>query len=717
MNRVFLELNSYTQKVRIFLNDQEISQYSELKNYGYKQILEKPEVVLDAIGKELNDDFDLLVTATPYATNKITMAAIKNDYCVSCKSVAAKVNLTTKERAERLAAIIKSINLTVLLTNSPIVPEKTSYGPIELSFTANEDADVDFQINFLTGSVIPPSGKGYVNVAVSDTICINSDFILSICETYLLDPYIGTIVESIPEKSNEITICSRLDPIISVFCPERMEVDAEQEIVLQSYPEGFALPQVTVLSSNKDVIDTYETKLLAKKPGVAEIRIVPEGENTPIHICNIKVDKVVRVRKIEFEGIETVQYEGKTTKFKTIVFPPDAADAEAIFYESSDPNRAVVINNQLILKTPGECTITAKTSHASQSVPITILPKLRKLSLSQTDVSLNVGAWTPIHVTPSPENSYNKDYIWSTSDQSVAVIVKENGQEFIKAVGIGTCTVICKAKEGDDLSVSCNVTVKSALYDEKPNILKKALPFVALIVLAFIFFSRCSSTSKETQNPYEGIDATPVDVFEYVEITFTGYDGKGEVGLEYITADSFVMACNFDTESLYNHSNGDVILIMVSCTRQTAEKYGRYPMHSSKEIVVFGLNELVMSEEQLDNQWFEDAKEYWLNEKNYGFFSSESKVYEYCTSYLLADTDNKKNYFYLVLKCDLYDDNGTFKSTEYCPVIFSDLNYDENGDISNAFASGESDTVFTSIEDVERTFKQYSSYSQIEVKR
>ena len=63
MNTVLLELNSYTQKAQIFLNGKEPSPYSELKNYKYKQLIEKPETVFAAIARELNDDFALSVVA------------------------------------------------------------------------------------------------------------------------------------------------------------------------------------------------------------------------------------------------------------------------------------------------------------------------------------------------------------------------------------------------------------------------------------------------------------------------------------------------------------------------------------------------------------------------------------------------------------------------------------------------------------------------------
>ncbi|MBR2716072.1 MAG: Ig-like domain-containing protein [Ruminococcus sp.] len=81
--------------------------------------------------------------------------------------------------------------------------------------------------------------------------------------------------------------------------------------------------------------------------------------------------------------------------------------------------------------------------------------ELKRLELSNTDMSLTVGDSKTINVYADPENAEVKKLTWSTSNSDIASV--ENGT--VKALGEGNAVITVEAENG--VSVSCNVEVKA----------------------------------------------------------------------------------------------------------------------------------------------------------------------------------------------------------------------------------------------------------------
>lgn len=79
-----------------------------------------------------------------------------------------------------------------------------------------------------------------------------------------------------------------------------------------------------------------------------------------------------------------------------------------------------------------------------------------ELTLSESSLTMNSSATSQLSVTIAPSNAYNKNVVWSSSDESVAT-VDQNG--LVTAVAGGTCTITCTATDGSGVSATCPVTV------------------------------------------------------------------------------------------------------------------------------------------------------------------------------------------------------------------------------------------------------------------
>ncbi|MCD8364631.1 MAG: Ig-like domain-containing protein [Clostridiales bacterium] len=130
--------------------------------------------------------------------------------------------------------------------------------------------------------------------------------------------------------------------------------------------------------------------------------------------------------------------------------PLNASDISDVIWSSSEPEVATVdATGKVISRSPGVCEITATAKNASAGIRITVLPQMQSIELSAEHVTCYVGETVPITVNAAPRDAYNKEVVWRTSDQRVAVVETTSTGEFrIRAVGIGECTLTCRAKEG-----------------------------------------------------------------------------------------------------------------------------------------------------------------------------------------------------------------------------------------------------------------------------
>ena len=91
------------------------------------------------------------------------------------------------------------------------------------------------------------------------------------------------------------------------------------------------------------------------------------------------------------------------------------------------------------------------------SLTVAAIP-VTNIAMSEASISMQVEGTHQLNATVTPSNATNTDYIWASSDESIAT-VSESG--LVTAVGVGGTTITATAQDGSGVYGSCTVTVSA----------------------------------------------------------------------------------------------------------------------------------------------------------------------------------------------------------------------------------------------------------------
>ena len=260
------------------------------------------------------------------------------------------------------------------------------------------------------------------------------------------------------------------------------------------FPINATNKSLTWKSSNTKVATVDKNgKVKALKVGNAIITATStDGSNVSAQ-CKIKV--VQRVTKIKLnKSIINLSKKGKTAKLKAAVLPNNAYN-KSVTWKSNNTKVVTVDKNGKIKATTnkGVTYIIAKTkdgSNKSTKVLVVVGPKVQKITLNKSSITLNRGAKNrtfQLKKAIKNKNATYKGVSWYSSNKNVAT-VNSNGKVTIKHRGKVVITV--KAKDGSNKSAKCKFTVKQLVtklsYNNKKQVKEvyknKTIKFAVTVV-------------------------------------------------------------------------------------------------------------------------------------------------------------------------------------------------------------------------------------------
>ena len=231
-------------------------------------------------------------------------------------------------------------------------------------------------------------------------------------------------------------------------------------------PEDATNTSVLWSSSNTNVAVVNSNGLVrAIAPGTAVITATTSiGEKTAT--CNVtvteKIDNSVKSISLNKSSV-TLEKDGRDTLVATIT--PTNADDKTITWRSSNYNVADVDDEGKITGIEaGTATITAETANGRiASCVVTVTSTGQTQTTQLTDISLDITGITmkkndeqKLNVIFEPENAENQNVVWSSSDDSIAIV---NAYGLVKAKNIGTATITVETEDGK-IKKTCVVEVE-----------------------------------------------------------------------------------------------------------------------------------------------------------------------------------------------------------------------------------------------------------------
>lgn len=275
------------------------------------------------------------------------------------------------------------------------------------------------------------------------------------------DPLIAPLL---PAEEEEL-LPGASDMLITPVAPAVKEAEpilvlrlgANQSVQATCKPTDANNRQFVLTSSDESIVRVNSNNLIPK--GVGECVITVASKQNPEVNVTYRTLVVQPVTRVQLSSETKSTYVGKTLQL-TPVYSPENASIQGVTWSSSNPAVATVDENGVVTGVKkGSATITAKAvdgSGRNANLSINVLQQPQSITLKETDVSINMGAYRTLTATVLPSNTNNKKVTWTSSDESVA---KVNSSGRVTPVSVGDCTITCQSVDFPEVSATASITV------------------------------------------------------------------------------------------------------------------------------------------------------------------------------------------------------------------------------------------------------------------
>ena len=261
--------------------------------------------------------------------------------------------------------------------------------------------------------------------------------------------------------------------------------------------------------------------------------------------------EVVPVAEITLSSTSMELLIGQTSQLTTTILPDNATYKGSIWTSSDESVATVDATGNVTVVSIGTISITAHSSDGkkSASCEVTVLQKAESITLDKTSLEIYVGD-EPVALvaTVQPDTYTSKDFIWSSSNESVAT-VDEEGK--VTAVANGTATITVKTSDGSSLSATCSVKVYRHVESVSLNKTEMTLYVGNSSTLTATVLP---STSNNKNVTWTSSDESVATVDQSGKVTAKG---PGKSSITVTTVDGAKTAsCEVTVKEAYGYENG-----------------------------------------------------------------------------------------------------------------------------------------------------------------
>ena len=259
-------------------------------------------------------------------------------------------------------------------------------------------------------------------------------------------------------KSRPFTLFARRPKITGISVPSSTtitEIGGTYKINPTFSPSNVIDTDVIYASSNIASVSVDSDGIVtALRQGSSVITVMSKSN------ASVKATMIVTVLpetdKITLSNTYYIFESVGDTKQITASLSPSLAN-KSLTWTSSNTAIATVDNNGLITaKSVGDCYITAKAGNASTNCSIKVRQNATGISLSYTNLDININSTAKIDAIVTPSNATDKLVFWRSSDMNIASVDNDG---VITGVGSGTCVITAVANSNNLLVASATVNV------------------------------------------------------------------------------------------------------------------------------------------------------------------------------------------------------------------------------------------------------------------
>lgn len=496
----FVELinNPYTQKLRVLINGEAVSEYSNLKKYMDEPFCYWCDRILDGIFEECNrGDFSLHFSSRKEELAIMQVFANSYPHCVQYSSSLNVRSDTLQHRMTQLNQLIRMSN------EHPRVSSKRVLFVLPQSFRHLEKdlRDMEVRNSFcqIDSSIAYyhefPIGKQNVDtiILLSDEkaipeymsrLSINTGFGIQVNHTGVAS-FLGKNADMfIYQTTNDLLFqtifeCLMLIPLLDIFrsCIATLSSDfardnKESIAELQSVTANVVpVPENQVIEKGRSVRIQFQSDITGYEINLSQLRfsykknglircngffveglqegsstlyVYKEGENDPCASVDFKVIVRNRIQKLQLEESRIYIGEGDQARLNYTYLPVNADNASLIEWHSDNADVATIdsYGNLHGIKR-GSCTIRCIAEQVSASCNCIVKPHLKHITVDATELEMIYGEEKSIQVKLSPEDCIDDEIVISSMDMRTVNVVGQT----IKAVGLGVTRVVVQNKQ------------------------------------------------------------------------------------------------------------------------------------------------------------------------------------------------------------------------------------------------------------------------------
>lgn len=247
-----------------------------------------------------------------------------------------------------------------------------------------------------------------------------------------------------------------------------LPADTSYQILSKVLPNDTSDPSSTFESSNENIAVVDETGLVtAKNPGTVQITVTASDRGTVKAVLTVKVIRLISSIDVPSNNLEI--YTEQSAKLDFSVSPADATNKDVTFISDAPDIVSVSADGTITAKCSGTANITIRAndeSGVSKTVAVTVWQSVTSITIDNDKITLNPQDTYELSPKIIPDDAYNKNLSFTSSDPSVASV---DDQGKITANQTGKAVITIAAMDGSGKSVKMKITVLQPAEPSKDN--------------------------------------------------------------------------------------------------------------------------------------------------------------------------------------------------------------------------------------------------------